>query len=205
MGIIDLLIIITTCLSVIFALYRGLVRELLGITAWILASVAGLYSYSVMQPIMGKFIENKVLSGLLGAILIAILVLIVMTLINAGITSKLRNSALSGLDRVLGFIFGLFRAWLFITVVYIGASMICSPQQLTESADHNYTLPYLEQSAQILEHFIPEAIKKDIKSYKQEDIQNIIPEDIGNKVKEEIIEYKEDTRDSLDALIEQMG
>lgn len=205
MGIIDLLIIIITCLSVIFALYRGLVRELLGITAWILASVAGLYSYSIMQPIMGKFIENKILSGLLGSILIAILVLIIMTLINAAITSKLRNSALSGLDRTLGFVFGIFRAWLFITTIYIGASMICSPQQLTEVADHNYTVPYLEQSAHILEHIIPEAIKKDMASYKQVTSQNIIPENIGNKVKEEIIEYKEDTRESLDALIEQMG
>ena len=83
MGVIDVLVIITVFLSVIFALYRGLVRELLGITSWIVAGIAGLYSYSWMQPLIGKVIDNEVIAGIIGSVLVAVGVLVFMTLLNA--------------------------------------------------------------------------------------------------------------------------
>ena len=220
MGAIDVLVIITVFLSVIFALYRGLVRELLGITSWIVAGIVGLYSYSWMQPLMGKMIDNEVIAGMSGAILVAVGVLVFMTLLNAGITSKLRESSLSGLDRILGLLFGVFRAWLLIGVIYIGASMIFSSKQLLVAEEENISVYYIQQSAEILEKFIPETIKKDIQSYEQgslkekqikkigKEISKEIKKEIveeAEQIKEEIVEYKEETRDSLDALIKEVN
>jgi len=213
MGVIDVLVIITVFLSVIFALYRGLVRELLGITSWIVAGIAGLYSYSLSQPIMGKLIDNEVIAGMVGSVLVAVLVLVIMTLINAGITSKLRESSLSGLDRILGFLFGVFRAWLLIGIVYIGASMVFSNQQLLIAEEENISVYYIQQSAGVLEKFIPEAIKKDIKSYEQGNLKKETVRKVGQKMTEEVkqeieetaVEYKEEVRDSLDALIKEVN
>lgn len=213
MGVIDVLVIITVFLSVIFALYRGLVRELLGITSWIVAGIAGLYSYSLSQPIMGKLIDNEVIAGMVGSVLVAVLVLVIMTLINAGITSKLRESSLSGLDRILGFLFGVFRAWLLIGIVYIGASMVFSNQQLLMAEEENISVYYIQQSAGVLEKFIPEAIKKDIKSYEQGNLKKETVRKVGQKMTEEVkqeieetaVEYKEEVRDSLDALIKEVN
>lgn len=213
MGVIDVLVIITVFLSVIFALYRGLVRELLGITSWIVAGIAGLYSYSLSQPIMGKLIDNEVIAGMVGSVLVAVLVLVIMTLINAGITSKLRESSLSGLDRILGFLFGVFRAWLLIGIVYIGASMVFSNQQLLMAEEENISVYYIQQSAGVLEKFIPEAIKKDIKSYEQGNLKKETARKVGQKMTEEVkqeieetaVEYKEEVRDSLDALIKEVN
>lgn len=216
MGAIDVLVSITVFLSVIFALYRGLVRELLGITSWIVSGIVGLYSYSWMQPLMGKVIDNEVIAGMSGAILVGIGVLVFMTLLNAGITSKLRESSLSGLDRILGLLFGVFRAWLLIGVVYIASSMIFSSKQLLTAEEENVSVYYIQQSAELLEKFIPETIKKDIKSYEQGKLKEKQIKKIGKKIekeviqeteeiKEEIIEYKEETRDSLDALIKEVN
>lgn len=220
MGVIDILVIITVFLSVVFALYRGLVRELLGITSWILAGIAGLYSYSWAQPIVGKYVDNEVIAGIIGSVTVSVIVLVVMTLVNAGITSKLRESSLSGLDRILGFAFGVFRAWLLIGVVYIGASMVFSEKQLLEAEEENLSLPYIQQSAGILEKFIPEAIKKDIKSYEQGSLKGTAPKKIGKEITKElkkditettqeitenIVEYEEETRESLDALIKEVN
>lgn len=220
MGIVDLLVIITVFLSIVFALYRGLVRELLGITAWILAGIAGLYSYSYMQPLMHKFIDNESIAGLVGAMLIALIVLVAMTLINARITTKLRDSSLSGLDRILGFGFGVFRAWLLIAVVYIGAAMVLSDSQLEKADSENYSMPYIQKSAALLERFVPDNIRTDIKDYEQghlkkKDIKKIgkkittetaekVKEPVKKKVKKEVVEYKEETRKSLDALIDKL-
>ena len=216
MGAIDVLVIITVFLSVIFALYRGLVRELLGITSWIVAGIVGLYSYSWMQPLMGRVIENEVVAGMSGAVLVSISVLVFMTLLNAGITSKLRESSLSGLDRILGLLFGVFRAWLLIGVVYIASSMVFSSKQLLTAEEENISVYYIQQSAELLEKFIPETIKQDIQSYEQGKLKEKQIKKIGKeiekevrqeaeKIKEEVVEYKEEARDSLDALIKEVN
>ena len=106
-GLIDITLLIMVVISVLFALYRGLVRELLGIASWLLAGFAALYSYKPLQPLMNKMIENEVTAGMVGSLIVALIVLIVMTLINAWVAKRLRQSALSGLDRTLGFAFGV--------------------------------------------------------------------------------------------------
>lgn len=202
MGTIDFLVITVVILSIVFALYRGLVRELLGITAWILAALLGLYSYPYVQPIMHMVIENEVIAGLVGATIIALAVLVIMTIINAKITSKLRKSSLSGLDRILGFGFGVFRAWLLVALVYIGASMVMSDKQLATLEKENVSMHYVQISAQFLEKFIPESIRKDIKSYEQGSLKNPEIKKIGKEIEDKDIGYKEDARNSLDALID---
>lgn len=207
MGIIDVLVIITVFISVIFALYRGLVRELMGITSWILAGIAGLYSYSWAGNMINRHtsIENEVVAGIIGSVLIAVVVLVVMTLINACITSKLRESSLSGLDRVLGFLFGIFRAWLLIGIAYIACAMVFSEKQLAEAEGENLSLPYIQKSATLLEKFIPETIKKDIKAYEQGKLKEKNTKKIGKEIIQKAAEYEEETRESLDDLIEQVG
>lgn len=184
MGFIDLLIILIILLSMLFALYRGLVRELLGIAAWILAGFAALYSYGPIQPIMGQMIENQTIAGITGALIIALIVLVVMTIINSQIASRLRDSSLNGLDRILGLAFGLFRAGLLISVIYIGLSMALSQTQLTELEKQNKSLPYIQKTAAWVERVMPQKMREDLQSYGQQnqekigiDIHHEIPED----------------------------
>lgn len=205
MGLIDITVIVTILLSVLFALYRGLVRELLGITAWILAGLSGLYSYSFMQPLMHKWIESESIAGLTGAGTVALIVLIIMTLINAKITSKLRKSSLSGLDRILGFAFGIVRAWLLIGFVYIAASMVMSDKQLAEVEKKNYSMHYVAKMAEVLERFIPETMKKDIKSYEQGRLKDKDMKKIGKQIGDNAAEYNRQAREALDKLIEEKG
>ncbi len=163
-GLIDIIVLITLVLSILCALYHGLVRELLGISSWILAGICALYSYTPMQSLMHKFIENEKIAGVVGAAVIALIVLVVMTLLNAKITSRLRASSLSGLDRILGFLFGALRALLLMALVYIGASMVVSRAHMDELTTQNISLPYIQKMAQGLEKFMPEGLKKDLQS-----------------------------------------
>lgn len=206
LGIIDILVIVIVVLSVLFALYRGLVRELLGIAAWILAGFGALYSYSWVQPIMGKMINNQTIAGVVGSLIVALIILVIMTLMNSFIASRLRESALSGLDRVLGIVFGVFRAALLIAVIYIGASMILSEKQLAEIETENRSIPHIQTMARWLEKIVPENIKDDIKSYEQGDLQSEKIQKIGidlqKKVLDELVEYQESEKQSLDDMIE---
>ena len=161
-GFIDIIAISILVFSILFALYRGLIRELLGIASWILAGFLGIYSYEPMQPIMQKFIENPKIAGLCGATLVALFVLIIMTIINAHINKKLRESSLSGLDRLLGLVFGFIRAVLFMVLIYVGTTSILSDKQIAELEKDSFSLSYIRKTADFMKRFVPENVQSDL-------------------------------------------
>lgn len=205
LGLIDIILALMVIISVLFALYRGLVRELLGIAAWILAGFAALYTYTPLQPLMNKMIENKITAGVVGSAVVALVVLVVMTLINAHVAKRLRQSALSGLDRVLGLVFGVARAGLLAAICYLACSMFMPEKKLNEMEDQNFTVPYIRVMAGWVELVIPDNIKADIKEYEQGKLQAQHAPKIGiqlkETVKEDLAHYREADRQSLDEMI----
>ena len=209
LGLIDVILVAVIIISVLFALYRGLVRELLGIAAWILAGFAALYSYEPLQPLMNKMIENKTTAGVVGSCIVALVVLVIMTLINSWITKRLRQSALSGLDRILGFAFGVARAGLLAAICYLAASMFMHEKKLNEMEEQNLSVPYIRTMAGWLEYVVPDNIKADLKDYEQGKLKNKTTPKIGielkKTVKEELAEYRETDKKSLDDMIDKIA
>ena len=161
-GVIDTIALCIMIFSILFALYRGLVTELLGISSWILACFGAIYSYTPMQSIMGKAIENEKLAGLCGSVLVALGILVIMTLINAHINQKLRQSSLSGLDRTLGMIFGILRAVLLMALLYMGAVVALSEPALRDMEKENVSMAYIRQTAEFLKKFVPQNVQNDL-------------------------------------------
>ena len=164
-GTVDLIVMITVVVSVIFALYRGLLRELLGISSWILAAFGAIWGYDILL----KFFENRVekvqIWTIICTILIALIILVVMTIINAHINGKLRKSSLSGLDRILGIIFGVVRAGLLIVLVWVFARHMMIPEaKQQELMQENKSISYMNQGADFAEKLLPESIQKGIKA-----------------------------------------
>ena len=208
-GLIDIILLVVTIISVLFALYRGLVRELLGIAAWILAGFAALYSYAPLQPLMNKMIENKTTAGIVGSLIVALIVLVIMTLINSWITKRLRQSALSGLDRILGFVFGVARAGLLAAICYLACSMFMPEKKINKLEEENISIPYVRVMAGWLEHVVPDNIKEDLKEYEQGKLKEKeikkIGIDLKKTVKEELAEYRASDKKSLDEMIDKIA
>ena len=204
-GIIDLIVLGIIIVSVLFALYRGLVRELLGISSWLLAGFAALYSYDPLLKACEGTFENVKLAAIVGSVLLALLVLIVMTIINASITRRLRKSSLSGLDRIFGLVFGVARALLIVALIYIfAATMMLSPKYLTELKSKNHSIPYIELISGYVQNVFPDNIKADLSAYqttRQEKIKNRIKEKAAEKVEKAVVDYNEKDRKSLDHMI----
>ncbi len=162
MGIIDIIVLLTILISVIFAFYRGLVRELLGLTAWILAALGALYGLYYVRPLFRKIISNPTIADIIGAGCIALVILVICTLFNAYITGKLRQSALSGLDRLLGLFFGILRGALLITIIYFSASLLIPKQDIEKYEKTNFSIPYIKKSTEILERLLPPTLMENI-------------------------------------------
>lgn len=195
MGIIDLVVFITIIVSVLFALYRGLLRELLGISSWILAGIAALYSYHPLFSFLTGKVEKVNLWSLSLSGSAALIILVVMTILNANITQKLRKSSLSGLDRILGTAFGIVRALLLIVLVWLfTAQMAFTPDQIKQMDKENFSVKYIQEMAQKVEKILPNqpTLKHPSQAPKTEKKRPPKPE----------VEYKEADRKALDEMME---
>lgn len=203
-GIVDLIILGIIIVSVLFALYRGLVRELLGITSWLLAGFAALYSYDPFMKLCEGRFENVKLSAITFSVLLALIVLIIMTVFNAFITKRLRKSSLSGLDRIFGFIFGIARALLIVTLVYIfAATLMLSPKYVEKLKAENFSVSYVEMMADYVQNIFPDNIRSDLKTYQVKSKQKLEKhQKIQSEAQKAVVDYDAKERQSLDDMIE---
>lgn len=190
-GTVDLVITAVVLISVIFAFYRGLLRELLGITSWILAGLGAIWSYKFFVEFFTNRVEKVQTWTAVSTIIVALVILIIMTLINAHITGKLRKSSLSGVDRILGASFGVLRAALLIVLAWVFMrQMMFPPQKIQEMKKENVAIPYMNQGADWLEKLLPESVQKDMKTPPKKE------------VKPEKPQYSDKEREKLDEMIE---
>ena len=115
----DIIILAVMGVSLVFGLFRGLLRELLSLVSWILAFwIAYRYSASVAQ-ILDKALQNPTLSQAVSAVFVFVLVLVALMLLASLISKIFKAAGLAGMDRILGGLFGLGRA-----VVILFAALI---------------------------------------------------------------------------------
>ena len=120
----DVVFLVIVGVSALVAIARGVTKELLSITGWILAAVSVYYLLPVVDPIMKKYIASEVLSSLVSGMVILIMFCIFWVLAADKISTQIRFSKLSSLDRILGFIFGIFRGVIIVILLQIMISSL---------------------------------------------------------------------------------
>ena len=124
----DIVILIMVGISGLIALSRGLIKEVLSIIGWVLSGFAVVWLLPVFTKITRQYINSGLISGSVSAVFILILFMVIWIIVTDNVVSKIRNSKLSGLDRILGLFFGIMRAFLLIVLVYILISW-CMPEK----------------------------------------------------------------------------
>jgi membrane protein required for colicin V production len=149
-------------LSGLLALARGLVREVLGIGAWIGAGLAAFEFYPAVEVQLAGFVHQPklILPLSIGAVFIG--VLIVLSIISMWLGSMVRDSALSGIDRTLGLAFGLLRGAVIVCLLYIGLSIFLQPTEWPKGITDAKFLPYAESGSKMLVELLPVAYRPHI-------------------------------------------
>ena len=111
-------------ISGLLAFARGLVREVLGIGAWVGAAAAAFFSLPTMRGIVRQWIATPEWVDPISFAVVFLLSLIALMLIARAIGGFVRGSALSGVDRTLGLVFGLGRGAAVVIVAYIIGQMV---------------------------------------------------------------------------------
>ncbi|MEM6385652.1 MAG: CvpA family protein [Pseudomonadota bacterium] len=124
--IIDGIVAVVIILSAVLAYSRGFVREALSIGGWALAAVVAYVFAPSVQPLMK---EIPVLKDFLGesgelamiAAFAAVFAagLIVFSIITPLFSGAVQRSALGGIDRGLGFLFGVLRGAVLVAIAFL--------------------------------------------------------------------------------------
>ena len=120
---VDGVVLAVLAVSAILAFLRGLVREVLGVGAWIGALLAGFAARPVVRPIAMGFVDPPWLADALGIGAVFLVVLVVLKILIAWIAGHVERSALGGLDRAIGLVFGLARGAFLAVLAYILAGL----------------------------------------------------------------------------------
>ena len=172
----DIVILIIIAISSLIAVSRGLIKEVLSIVGWFLATAAIIYFLPITLPFAKRFISSGILSGIVTALLIFIIFFIFWIYSTSMIIGKIRTSKLNGLDRFLGLFFGIMRAFLLIILFNIMVSWIIPEDKQSELLTESKYYQLAGSFAKPLEDMIPQEtldlIKEKTKALNEENIDN---------------------------------
>jgi membrane protein required for colicin V production len=141
--------------STAWGIWRGLVREVISLTGWIIAFLVANLLAGPLGERLPESLATPELRVLIAFVGIFILMLAVTTLAGLLLSKILKAVGLGGLDRTLGGVFGLARGLLIVLAFALLAGLTSLPRHAvwTQSASRNL----LEQSAIALKPWLPPA------------------------------------------------
>ncbi len=142
---VDVSILMVTAVSCMFGLWRGFVREVLSLLAWIVALlIARVYSAD-FAPMLGGWIASEPMRQVFAFAVLFIATLIVGAMLNHLVSKLIDISGLKLTDRLLGGVFGIARGVVILMVfVYFGASFFATESWWIESRFIPYGIDLLE-------------------------------------------------------------
>src|SRR6185295_16553237 len=106
---VDLVVLGVLAVSALFAFMRGLVREVLGLAAWVGAIFAGIWALPRVRPQFQEWLGTSPWIDPIAFGAVFIVSLIVLMLVSRWVSGIVRASPIGGLDRTLGLVFGIAR------------------------------------------------------------------------------------------------
>jgi membrane protein required for colicin V production len=145
--------------SGLLAFARGFVREVLGIAAWVGSIAAALFALPEVRGVVRNWLSAPEWVDPVSFIVVFLVTLIVLILIARGIGGLVRRSALGGVDRTLGLVFGLARGAAVVIIAYIIGQMIFPIERWPDAVLEARTLTPAYEAARWVRIQLPEAYR----------------------------------------------
>ena len=141
----DYVVIVAIVISAVVGAARGFLRESIAFGAWLIALFLAWHFSDLIGPHLGGLMSDSEVRPWAARIIIVTLVLLLGAGIGATLGHFVRLSIFSGMDRLLGFFFGLLRGF-----VMLGVFVILG-QLLHQEGEHwwrgSLLMPYGESMA----------------------------------------------------------
>jgi membrane protein required for colicin V production len=150
---VDWILLAVMGLSLLLGLWRGIVREVLSLLAW----VAAFYVSQMYAPRAAAWLPMEGSSEMLryaaGFVVVFVAVLVAMALLAWVIQKLISAVGLGPLDRLLGSLFGLMRGVVILLAVTVFVGM--TPMRETEAWKQAQGAQWLQQLLHVLKPVLP--------------------------------------------------
>ena len=119
MNLTDYLVILAVIASAVVGAWRGLLREAVALAAWVIALFLAWHFSDLIAPHLGGLMSDSDVRPWAARVIIVLLVLLLGAGVGAALGHFVRLSIFSGMDRLLGFAFGVLRGFVLLGVFVI--------------------------------------------------------------------------------------
>jgi membrane protein required for colicin V production len=126
----DWIVVAVIGLSTLFAFFRGLIRELVALMAWVLGLIAAVSFTPLVGGWLPDMLGHPAVRYLIAFALIVIGALLLGALVAWPLSHAVHAAGLGFVDRFLGSIFGLARGMLVVVAFVLVAGLTSLPQTL---------------------------------------------------------------------------
>ncbi len=158
----DLLILAVILISGFIAFSRGFIREVLSIAGWIGAAFAGVYGYPQLVPQILSLVPDPVMASWISGASIGVVTVIVLSLLGHHLAKMLRLDGLTAIDRSLGFLFGLVRGAVLVSLVFLALQWMVDKRDYPGWLNDAKSLPIATMGANLLARLLPDNLRPNI-------------------------------------------
>jgi membrane protein required for colicin V production len=120
----DYAVIAAVVISSFIGAMRGFLREAVALGAWVIALFVAWHFSDLIEPHLGGLLAGSAVRPWAARVIIVVLILLLGSLVGAALAHFVRLSIFSGMDRLLGYVFGLVRGVvLFGVFVILGQTL----------------------------------------------------------------------------------
>ena len=152
----DLIYIFFTLLSLIKCYRKGFVLSILAAFKWLLAYVVTLFLFPKAKPYVKGIIDNDYMLDVSLGITIFIVVIFIILLINKGIKGVVTYSGIGTIDKIFGFFFGFFRAYVVVVCIFSTLSIIYNYKKWPIDLNQSMIFPLVEKGSNYLINEFPD-------------------------------------------------
>ncbi len=135
---------------------RGFVHEVLAVGGWIGAIFATIYGFPYVKPFARDLIDLQWVADLAAGTVVFIVSLVVLSIITRTISNRVQASMLNALDRSLGFLFGIVRGAVLVSLAYVFVEMAQPVSEQPPWLRSARSIPVIEAGARLLRSLIPD-------------------------------------------------
>ena len=154
MNLADYLVIAAIVASAIVGAVRGFLREAVALAAWVIALFLAWHFADLIAPHLGGLMSDSGVRPWAARVIIVLLVLLLGAGVGGALRHFVRLSIFSGMDRLLGFAFGLLRGLVLLGVFVILGQLLRLPEE--QWWRHSMLIPYGESIANGLRMLVGE-------------------------------------------------
>ena len=129
---------------------KGFLLSILSASKWLLAYVITLFLFPKAKPYVEDLIDSEYVLDIFLGISLFVVVIFVILLINKSIKRAITYSGLGTLDRIFGFFFGFFKAYIICVCIFATINIVYNHKKWPINLDQSLTFPWVEKGSNYL-------------------------------------------------------